>query len=496
MVAGSAYRTRGYCWRNWQRGEVDTDGGMLARLTKRNLGPTAGRRRRRTRILLILVAVSVVAAGGTALAAIVPHGSETNSEVSIAPEPDPVTLVPSIAPMSDMSPAPSVPGMAAALAPVVASPDLGAFTGSVADAVTGEVLWSSGPDTPMTPASTTKVLTASAAMLALSPEHRVTTRVVKGQSAGEIVIVAAGDPTITARPLGSESFYSGSARIDDLVEQISKSGTPVDRIVVDTSIYSGPTMAQGWFAPDVAAGYITPIEPIMIDGGRSDPLEDESPRSVEPALDAGRALARGLGIDPARVSIGTAPPGADQVASVQSAPLRDRLGQMMGRSDNVLAEAIGREIAIETNTQPSFAGAVDSIEQTLFAAGYDLSGLELHDSSGLSVDGVIPARLLDRILTSAAGSGKPELRPMLDYLPVAGSTGTLSDRYASAERVGAGWVRAKTGTLSTASALAGYVVDVDGRTLTFALMSNDRPPEVSRPALDAVAATLRLCGCR
>lgn len=470
---------------------------MLAGLTKRILGPTSSRKRRRSRILIVLGVIVLLAAGGTAVAAIIPRTSDGAAALEeIAPEPDPVILAPAIAAIPDTAPAPSSSGLAAALAPVVGAPELGVFTGVVADAVSGDVLWSSGPDTPMTPASTTKVLTAAAAMLALSPEHRVTTRVVKGQSDGEIVIVAAGDPTITAQPTGSPSFYSGSARIDDMVEQIRRSGVPVDRIVVDTSIYSGPTMAQGWFEPDVAAGYITPIEPIMIDGGRSVPLEDESPRSAEPALDAGRALARGLGIDPARVSLGLAPNGADQVASVQSAPLRDRLGQMMGRSDNVLAEAIGREIAIETNAQPSFTGAVDSVGQTLFSAGYALDGMELHDTSGLSVDDRIPARLLDQILTSAAGSERPELRPMLDYLPVAGSTGTLSDRYASNDRIGAGWVRAKTGTLSTASALAGYVVDVDGRALTFALMSNDRPPEVSRPALDAVASTLRLCGCQ
>ncbi len=468
----------------------------MAGLTKRNLGPTAGRRRRRTRILLVVVAVVAVVAGGTAVAAIVPDASDSHSDRATSPEPDPVLPVPDIVPLPDTAPVPVPAALAAALAPVTGSDALGAFTGVVADAVSGEVLWSSNPDNPMTPASTTKVLTAAAAMLALPPEHRVTTKVVKGRADGEIVLVAGGDPTLTAQPVGSPGFYPGAARIDDLVEQISRSGTPVTRIVVDTSIYSGPTMAQGWFAPDVAAGYITPIEPIMIDGGRSVPLEDESPRSAEPALDAGRALARGLGVDEAAVTIGTAASGTDQVAAVQSAPLRDRLGQMMGRSDNVLAEAVGREIAIETNAEASFTGAVDSIGQALFAAGFDLAGMQLHDASGLSVDGLIPARLLDQILTSAAGSGRPELRPMLDYLPIAGATGTLSDRYASADRVGAGWIRAKTGTLSTASALAGYVVDVDGRTLTFALMSNDRPPEISRPALDAIASTLRLCGCR
>jgi len=82
------------------------------------------------------------------------------------------------------------------------------------------------------------------------------------------------------------------------------------------------------------------------------------------------------------------------------------------------------------------------------------------------------------------------------HLLVAGATGTLSERYASTNRDGAGWVRAKTGTLSQASGLTGFVVDTDGRVLTFALLSNDRSPGESRPALDAVAATLRGCGCR
>ncbi|PND53257.1 D-alanyl-D-alanine carboxypeptidase/D-alanyl-D-alanine-endopeptidase, partial [Rhodococcus sp. ENV425] len=175
---------------------------------------------------------------------------------------------------------------------------------------------------------------------------------------------------------------------------------------------------------------------------------------------------------------------------------RDRLGQMMGYSDNVLAEAVGREIAAAEGAEPSFRGAVDSVSAVLREAGFDLTGLTLHDVSGLSVDNRIPAQLLDGVMAAAAGTEQASLRPMLDYLPVAGATGTLSERYASTNRDGAGWVRAKTGTLSQASGLTGFVVDTDGRVLTFALLSNDRPPGESRPALDAVAATLRGCGCR
>ena len=464
---------------------------------KKKIGALAGRRRRNVRILMSLAAVLIVAVAALAIVLVQKDGpTASGSTAATSAEPSPVTATPQVAPVPDDAPMPTPAALGAVLAPLIANPALGTFTGVVADARTGTTLWSQNPDTPMTPASTAKILTAAAAMLSLSPDHRVETRVVQGSRPGELVLVGGGDPTLTAQPIGQPSYYPGAPRIADLVEQIRRAGAEVDSIVVDASAYAAPTMAQGWMPEDVGAGYIAPIEPVMIDGARSDPLADEPPRSADPALDAGRVLAQALGVDPARVTIGRAESGAAPVASVLSAPLRDRLGVMMRRSDNVLAEAIAREVAVAKNAEASFAGATASITKALYEAGFKTDGLTLHDGSGLSVDDRVPARLQSDILTAAAGETKPQLRPMLDDLPVAGATGTLSDRYASGDRTAAGWVRAKTGTLSVASALTGYVVDVDGRVLTFALMSNDRPPEVSRPALDAVAGALRLCGCR
>ncbi|MGV9735715.1 D-alanyl-D-alanine carboxypeptidase/D-alanyl-D-alanine endopeptidase [Rhodococcus aetherivorans] len=468
---------------------------MLAGQGKKKLGTLAGRRRRNLRILFTIWGAGTVAllVGGAFALSDVRSGE---AAAAIAPAPAPVTATPQVAPVPADALAPTAPALAATLAPALGNAGLGNFTGSITDAATGTVLWSKDPARPMIPASTTKVLTAAAALLALPAEHRVTTKVVEGGRPGEIVLVAGGDPTLTARPVGESGFYAGAPRIADLVQQIQRSGTVVDTVLVDAGAYAGDPLAPGWFPADIAGGSVAPLEPVMLDGGRLNPLEDESPRTPTPALDAGRALAAALGADPARVAAGTARPGAAPLAAVQSAPLRDRLGQMMGYSDNVLAEAVGREIAAAEGAEPSFRGAVDSVSAVLREAGFDLTGLTLHDVSGLSVDNRIPAQLLDGVMAAAAGTEQASLRPMLDYLPVAGATGTLSERYASTNRDGAGWVRAKTGTLSQASGLTGFVVDTDGRVLTFALLSNDRPPGESRPALDAVAATLRGCGCR
>jgi D-alanyl-D-alanine carboxypeptidase/D-alanyl-D-alanine-endopeptidase (penicillin-binding protein 4) len=58
----------------------------------------------------------------------------------------------------------------------------------------------------------------------------------------------------------------------------------------------------------------------------------------------------------------------------------------------------------------------------------------------------------------------------------------------------AGWLRAKTGSLTKTNSLAGIVTDVNGRVLSFAFISNNAGME-GRTRLDALAGILRTCGC-
>ncbi len=84
----------------------------------------------------------------------------------------------------------------------------------------------------------------------------------------------------------------------------------------------------------------------------------------------------------------------------------------------------------------------------------------------------------------------------MDLLPIAGGSGTLSNRFldTDAGRASVGWLRAKTGSLTGTNSLVGIVTDASGRVLSFAFVSNNAGPS-GRTAIDAFAAVLRSCGC-
>jgi serine-type D-Ala-D-Ala carboxypeptidase/endopeptidase (penicillin-binding protein 4) len=460
------------------------------------MSPT--RWRKSTHVFIGLAVLAFVAAVVAAATFFTTGGHGSSSARVPVPPPRPPVVKPGMVPASDTAETPSAGGVAAVLAAVAADPNLGSLGARITDAMTGKELWQVTDDLPLVPASTNKVLTVAAALLTLDRQARISTRVVAGgrNPQGPVVLVGAGDPTLSAAPPGVPTWYPGAPRISDLVEQIHRSGVTPTAVQVDTSAFSGPTMAQGWDPADVDNGDIAPIESAMIDAGRIQPSTVNSRRSRTPALDAGQELAKALGLDPAAVTIASAPSGARQLAVVQSAPLVQRLSQMMNPSDNVMAECIGREVAAAINRPRSFAGAVDAVTNRLSTAHVDTTGAALMDSSGLSVDDRLTAKTLDGTMQAAAGPDQPALRALLDLLPIAGGSGTLADRFldAATDQGPAGWLRAKTGSLTAINSLVGVLTDRSGRVLTFAFLSNDAGPN-GRNVMDALASRLWTCGC-
>ena len=451
--------------------------------------------RRGTHLVLAAVVIAFVAALVAAAAFLT--GSDGQAQ---APPPRPAAAAnPALVPLPESAAVPTTPGMTAALAAAVADPNLGNLTGRITDAQTGQQIWEQRADVPMQPASTNKLLTTAAALLTLDRNARVATTVRAADQTrmpGTVVLVGGGDPTLSAAPPGVQTWYHGAARISDLADQVRKSGVTATAVQVDTSLFTGPDMAPGWDPEDIGGGDIAPIQSVMLDAGRIQPTTIESRRSVTPALDAGRALAVALGVDPARVTFAPGPADGRQLASVQSAPLMGRLLEMMNTSDNVMAECIAREVAKATGRPLSFAGGVDAVLSKLAAEKVDVTGASLVDSSGLSVADLLTAKNLDEVVNAAAGPDHPGLRPLVDLLPVAGGSGTLSNRFFDTDvaKSPTGWLRAKTGSLTKTNALAGIVTDTGGRVLTFAFISNNAGIS-GRTAIDALAGVLRTCGC-
>ncbi len=409
------------------------------------------------------------------------------------------------------SKAPTGGGLRTALGGTVQDKALGTLNFAVADAATGEFLFGSQEKVPATPASTTKLATAVAALALLPAEHRIATTVVRG-APGEITLVGGGDPTLTALP--ADQVRIGGAPVDrdsapasmaELAHRtataLKAAGTTGVTLSYDTSLYTGPLLHHDHDAMNIAA-----VTPLMVDEGRIDPRSpDEAPARVfDPAGQAADSFAgflRAEGITvqgkPARAAAAPAA-GAAEIARVESPTIGRLVERMLTTSDNTLAEAVARQAAVAAKQPASFEGAAKAVTGELAALGVPLDGVVLTDGSGLAKANLIPPITLVELLAAAAAPAHPELRPVITGLPVAGFSGTLVNRFGtkSGANEAAGIVRAKTGTLQGVNTLAGTVVDADGRVLTFALMTRtDADPNAARAAVDRIVAKIAACGC-
>ncbi len=451
--------------------------------------------------MLVLAVVLLLAGGGMALAGVFSGGGGTGSGSVAADEPRLPELgdaTPVLASLSEDAPAPDPDVLTGVLTPLLAAPALGAGVSAVVtDVASGDVLLDRDASDPATPASTAKLLTAVAALTTLDPSDTLETTVVAGATPGEVVLVGGGDPTLS-RTAPSQT-YPGAPTVAELATQVVAAlpaGTPVTRVVVDSSLFSGPLTASGWGAADAPSSYAAPVTASAVDGARVSP--GSQARSGQPGLDAGSALADALGAPGATIVLGQAPDGAETLGTVRSASIARLVEQMLSQSDNVLAESLARHVALARDLPASFEGGAQAVTEALTDAGVDASGVKLSDASGLSRLDLVPASVLAGVVQGAADGSIEGASGLLSGLPVAGYDGTLFDRGDDDPATAPGTVRAKTGTLLGVHALAGTAVTADGRLLAFAVVADGATgSEIATEAvLDDIAATLAGCGCR
>ncbi len=391
-----------------------------------------------------------------------------------------------------------------ALARLVQAKRLGKHVAvDVAQLSDGSVVYRHGAPR-VTPASTLKMLTATAALEALGPDHRFVTKVVATPSSPRITLVGGGDPLLGRDTSDPDGTYPARADLDTLARATAKAlnglGRERVRLAYDASLFTGPSVNPRWEPSYVPDNVVSPISALWVDEGRD--RRGFGFRSPDPAAAAAQAFAQALrkrGITVAGTPrAATAAADAQDIASVQSAPLAQVVQHVLEVSDNEGAEVLARQVAIAQGKPASFAGGAAAVREVLTGLGVDLAGDRTYDGSGLSRHDLLTPETLLSVIRVASSPDKPGLRSVVADLPVAGFTGSLAYRFQSGDKAGLGMVRAKTGTLTGVHGLTGTVTSVDGAVMSFvAIADRVKLPNTlaARSLLDQVAAALAGCTC-
>ncbi|WP_281451324.1 D-alanyl-D-alanine carboxypeptidase/D-alanyl-D-alanine endopeptidase [Paenarthrobacter nitroguajacolicus] len=409
-------------------------------------------------------------------------------------------------PLDAQAPVP-LPAEVARLLDGTLKPDgSGSISGVVMDALTGQLLFDRDGNANRIPASNMKLLTAVAALKALGPESRFTTRVLGSDHPSTVVLTGGGD-VLLGVSASDPSAVLGHAGLSTLAAEtaaaLASSGVqgPIT-VQVDDSFFTGPALNPAWSLDDVAAGETAPLYSLALNSGRYAPGVETGPRPQDSAITTAQAFAEqlaaaGVAVSPGVVRGKGLP--AKVLATAESATVSEQVDLMLQTSDNFLAEALGRMTASAGGKQTTYDAAIAAVRQRLGELGIATDSMVLADVSGLALENQVSARHFVDVVRAITSGPDPALRAALDGFPVAGLTGTLNGRYVDPSTAGgAGLVRAKTGTLNTVIALSGYVVDADGRLLVFSFIGNGLDPGAAgnKVSMDRSASVLAACGCR
>ncbi|MGH8233579.1 MAG: D-alanyl-D-alanine carboxypeptidase/D-alanyl-D-alanine endopeptidase [Rhodanobacteraceae bacterium] len=187
-------------------------------------------------------------------------------------------------------------------------------------------------------------------------------------------------------------------------------------------------------------------------------------------------------------------PGTQAIAQIDSPPMAQLVDHMLKNSDNLYAQSLLLQagvVAAERNNcdlprrpDTSVAWGLCALRGLLAKAGVPPSAVLLTEGSGLARrDLVTPNAFAQWLTWTMTQPWAPDLR---NALPVAGIDGTLEFRFRNG--IATDTLQAKTGTLSHAYTLTGFVTDAAGEHLVFSLMLNRYPRwEVAREYPDALA---------
>ena len=437
--------------------------------------------------------IAIGAATGLILLALIIGGFTLAAPKSSGP-----TNTPTNTPTDTPTVTPTTDGRDCSIAELALDDRLVGLHAQVMNPATNEVLFDVQGDVPAQTASVMKLLTATAALQVLGPNFRVQTKVYADlDNPGHIVIVGAGDPTLSRVRAGVQSVYKDAPKLADLAVQINDwaRSTPITNITLDSTYFE----AEYWDTdnPDSerTIGYQSIVTALQVDGDRANPTAQTSPRSLDPVNAAGVALKKAIGPLAASATLTQGQAGENllEIASVRSQPISKWIEHMLRVSDNTEAEFLARLVTKQLGYDGSRDWVEDSLKEALTRAGLDTQDLQLRDGSGSNEWNRVPATFINALLKKVLNE-EGDLEIIKRALPIAAETGSLANRFQGENIDAAGKIFAKTGWTKSEYSLAGIIKAKDGTDLVFSIAAIGNVNATAKDAIDNLATGIYRCG--
>lgn len=321
----------------------------------------------------------------------------------------------------------------------------------------GDVLYAKNVEKLHHPASTTKLFTAATALAKLGPNYMFITSLyadtrTDAQTINNLYLKGKGDPVLQTEDL------------EKLCNSLVQTGVKTIRgdIVVDETFFDTVREGPGWMWDD------KPFQMSALSIRNLLPDKHAENRAIACGHFLKSKLTQeGVSVK-GNVVPGKIPSEAESVAEHLSPPLSQLVKTMNKPSDNWIAEMLFKTIGAEVKGEPgTWQKGREAIGEFLDEITDGQTTYRFVDGSGLSRYNLLNTELLTKLLVYMYHNF--ELMPdFTASLPIAGVDGTLRNRMQGmyAEKI----LRAKTGTLSGVSALAGYTRTADGKVLAFGIL--------------------------
>ncbi|MGH8791510.1 MAG: D-alanyl-D-alanine carboxypeptidase/D-alanyl-D-alanine endopeptidase, partial [Stackebrandtia sp.] len=185
------------------------------------------------------------------------------------------------------------------------------------------------------------------------------------------------------------------------------------------------------------------------------------------------------------------PDDAASLAAHDSAPMSELVVSFMKLSNNSLGESFLKAMGREAGGEGSFSAGAEAVKEAMNSLNVNTDNLRQVDGSGMSRQNLVSPTQLTEMLVGARGQDWYDA--WYDAMPIACESdpmvgGTLASRMC--DTPAAGNVHGKTGSMTSVSALSGYVTDGDDRELVFSIVNNDYLADTVKDLEDKIAVTI------